>query len=92
MGKLLSTSPKLAYWVLSEQQIRIITADSELWGLIPEEQGDETNKSCINLLNVYSHFHPEVTDPQQLLDDTLECIQGIVRRLDGHRARREEQN
>ena len=78
MGKLLSTSPKLAYWALSEQQIRIITADSELWGLIPEEQGDEMNKSCINFLNVYSHFHPEVTAPQLLVDDAEEWLQDVI--------------
>ena len=55
MTKPFSTNPKLADWVPSEQQIQTITAARELWDLVPEEVGDETNKSCINILNVYSH-------------------------------------
>ena len=84
--------PELADWVPSEQQIQTITAARELWDLLPEEEGDDLNLFQINALDVRSHLHPEVTDPQQLLDDTLDFIQGIVRRRDGHRARREEQN
>ena len=92
MTKPFSSNPKLADWVPSEQQIQTITAARELWDLVPEEEGDDLNLFQINALDVRSHLHPEVTDPQQLLDDTLDFIQGIVRRRDGHRARREEQN
>ena len=38
---------------------------------MPEEEGDATNALRINTLNVYSHLHPEVTDPQQLIDDAF---------------------
>ena len=92
MTKPFSSNPKLEHWVLSEQQIQIITAARELWDLLPEEEGDDQNLFKINALDVRSHLHPEVTDPQQLLDETLDFIQGIVRRRDGHRDRREEQN
>ena len=92
MTKLSSNNPKLEHWVPSEQQIQTITAARELLDLVPEEEGDDLNLFKINALDVKSHIHPEVTDPQQLLDDTLEFIQGIARRLVVWRARREEQN
>ena len=92
MTKPFSSNPKLADWIPSEQQIQTITAARELWDLVPEEDGDDMTLFWINALDVRFHLHPEVTDPQQLLDDTLECIQGIVRRRDGHRARREGQS
>ena len=87
-----SSNPKLADWVHSEQQTQTITASREILDLVPEEEGDDLNLFKINALDVRSHLHPEVTDPQQLLDDTLDFIQEIGRRLDGHRTRREEQN
>ena len=65
---------KLADWVLSEQQIQTITAAREILDLVPEEEGDGTNAFTINALNVQSHLHPEVTAPQQLVDDTFEFI------------------
>ena len=74
MTKPFSANPKLADWVPSEQQIQTITAARELLDLVPEEEGDSTNKSVINALNVQSHRHPEVTDPQQLVDDTYEFL------------------
>ena len=83
MTKPFSTNPKLADWVPSEQQIQTITAARELLNLLPEEEGDDLNLFKINLLNVRSHGHPEVTDHQQLLDDMLDFVQEIVRRL-GH--------
>ena len=92
MTKPFSRNPKLEHWVLSEQQIQTITAARELCYLVPEEEGDDMNLFWINALGVRSHLNPEVIDPQQLLDDTLDFIQEIGRRLDGHRARREEQN
>ena len=92
MTKPFSSNPKLEHWVPSQQQIHTITAARELWDLVPEEECDDMNLFWINALDVRSHLHPEVTDPQPLLDDTLESIQGIVRRRDGHRARSEEQN
>ena len=92
MSKPFSSNPKLEHWVPSEQQIQTITAARELWDLVPEEEGDDHNLFKINALDVRSHLHPEVTNPQQLLDDTLDFLQEIGRRLDGHRARREEQN
>lgn len=52
MTKPFSTNPKLADWVPSEQQIQTITAARELVHLVPEEEGDETNKAVINALNV----------------------------------------
>ena len=76
-----SSNPKLADWIPSEQQIQTITAARELWDLLPEEEGDDLNLFKIDLLNVRSQGHPEVTEPQQLLDDTLDFVQGIVRRL-----------
>ena len=92
MTKPFSPNPKLADWVPSKQQIQTITAARDIWSLVPEEEGDDLNQFKINALDVRSHLHPEVTDPQQLLDDTLDFIQGIGRRLEGWRARREEQN
>ena len=74
MTKPFSSNPKLEHWVPSEQQIQTITAARELWDLVPEEEGDSTNKSVINALNVMCHLHPEVTDPQQLVDDTFKFI------------------
>lgn len=73
-----STNPKLSDWIPSEQQILTITAARELWDLVPEEEGDETNKSCINILNVYSHLHPEIADPQKLADDAQEWVHNVV--------------
>ena len=90
MTKPFSTNPKLADWVPSEQQIQTITAARELWDLVPEEEGDDLKLFKIYLLKVRSHGNPEVTDPQQLLDDTLDFVQGIVRRLG--RDRSEGQN
>ena len=92
MTKPFSSNPKLEHWVPSEQQIQTIAAARELWDLLPEEEGDDLNLFEINALDVRSHLHSEVTDPQQLLDDMLDVIQGIGRRLEGWRARREEQN
>ena len=67
MTQQFSSNPKLTDWVPSEQQIQTITAARDIWDLVSEEEeGDETNKSCINILNVYSHLHPEITEPQQL--------------------------
>ena len=66
MTKSFSTNPKLSDWVPSEQQIQTITAARELLELIPEEEGDECNRSVINDLNVFSCLIPEVTDPKQL--------------------------
>jgi hypothetical protein len=74
MTKPFSTNPKLADWVPSEQQIQTITAAREILDLVPEEEGDSTNAYTINALNVQSHLHPEVTDPQQLVDDTFETL------------------
>ena len=85
MTKPFSTNPKLADWVAqqrqemadwvpSEQQIQTITAARELLDLVPEEEGDSTNAYTINALNVQSHLHPEVTDPQQLVNDTYKTL------------------
>ena len=38
------------------------------------EEGDSTNAFTINALNVMCHLHPELTDPQQLVDDTFKFI------------------
>ena len=78
MTKPFSTNPKLADWVPSEQQIQTITAARELWDLVPEEEGDDLNLFKINALDVRCHLHPEVTAPQQLLDDTLDFIRELV--------------
>ena len=69
-----STNPKLADWIPSEQQIQTITAARELLNLVPEEEGDSTNAYTIKTLNFQSHLHPEVTDPQQLVDDAFEFL------------------
>ena len=74
MTKPFSTNPKLADWVPLEQQIQTITAARELLDLVPEEEGDSTNEFTINALNVMCHLLPEVTDPQQLVDDTFKFI------------------
>ena len=78
MTKPFSTNPKLADWVPSEQQIQTITAARELLDLVPEEEGDECNRSVINSLTVFSCLNPEVTDPKQLVDDTLEFLMQTV--------------
>ena len=88
MTKPFSSNPKLADWVPSEQQIQTITAARELWDLVPEEEGDETNKSSINILNVYSHLHPEITDPQQLADNAEKLVRNVV----AYRKRHEAEN
>ena len=90
MTKPLSINPKLADLVPSEQQIQAITAALLLRGLLPEEKGDDLNLFQINALDVRSLLHPEVNAPQLLLDDTLDFVQGIVRRLG--RDRSEGQN
>ena len=88
MTKPFRSNPKLADWVPSEQQIQTITAACELWHLVPEEEGDETNKPCINILNFYSHLHPEITDPQQLADNAEKLVRNVV----AYRKRHEAEN
>ena len=88
MTKPFSSNPKLADWVPSEQQIQTIIAARDIWDLVPEEEGDETNKSSINILNVYSHLHPEITDPQQLADAAEEWAHNVV----AYRKRHEAEN
>ena len=79
MTKPFSANPKLADWVPSEQQLQTITSARELLDLVPEEEGDSTNAYTVNALNVMCHLNPEVTDPQQLVDDTYEfLIQNIA--------------
>ena len=78
MTKPFSSNPKLADWVPSEQQIQTITAARELLDLVPEEEGDSTNEFTVNALNVMCHLNPEVTDPQQLVDDTYEFLMQII--------------
>ena len=70
MTKPLSANPKLADWVQSAQQIQTITGARELLDLVPEDEGESTNAITVNALNVMCHLKPEVTDPQQLVDDT----------------------
>ena len=86
MPKPFSTNPKLADWVPSEQHIETITAARDIWDLVPEEEGDETNKSSINILNVYSHLHPEITNPQQLADTAEEWADNVVTYRKRHEA------
>ena len=74
MTKPFSSNPKLADWIPSEQQIQTITGARELLDLVPEEEGDSTNAITVNALNVMWHLNPEVTDPQQLVDDTYEFL------------------
>ena len=74
MTKPFSANPKLADWVPSEQQLQTITGARELLDLVPEEEGDSTNTITVNALNVMCHLNPEVTDPQQLVDDTYELL------------------
>ena len=88
MTKPFSSNPKLADWVPSEQQIQTITAARDIWDLVPEEEGDETNKSSINILNVYSHLHPEITDPKQLADNAEKLVRNVV----AYRKRHEAEN
>ena len=92
MTKPFSSNPKLEDWVPSEQQIQTITAARELWDLVPVEEGDDLNRFKINALNVRSHLHPKVTNPQQLLDDTLAFIQMCASSHARAHARRDEQN
>ena len=81
MTKPFSTNPKLADWVPSPQQIKTIEEARLLLDLFPEEEGDATNGLRINALNVYAYLHPEVTDPQQLVDDTCQFMaQQVIRR------------
>ena len=81
MIKPFSTNSKLADWVPSPQQIETINEAHRLLGLVSEEEGDATNRLRINTLNVYSRLHPEVTDPQQLINDAFKFLaQQIDRR------------
>ena len=68
--------------------MQTITAARDIWDLVPEKEGDETNKSSINILNVYSHLHPEITDPQQLADTAEEWVHNVV----AYRKRHEAEN
>ena len=88
MTKPFSSNPKLADWVPSEQQIQTITAARDIWNLVPEEEGDETTQSSINILNVYSHLHPEITDPKQLADNAEKLVRNVV----AYRKRHEAEN
>ena len=74
MTKPFSTNPKLSGWVPSPQQIKTIEGARHLLGLVPEDDGDATNRLRVNTLNVYSRLHPEVTDSQQLIDDAFEFL------------------
>ncbi len=74
MSKSFSTNPRLVDWVPTPQQIKAIQEARRLLELLPEEEGDATNALRINTLNVYSFLHPEVTDPQQLVDDAFEFL------------------
>ena len=74
MTKPFSINPKLTDWVPSPQQIKTIEEARRLLGLLPEEDGDATNRLRVNTLNVYSRLHPEVTDPNQLIDDAFEFL------------------
>ena len=71
MTKPFISNTKLADLVSSEQKIQSITAAREPWDLVPEDKGDGLNLLLINALDVRFHLHPEVTSPQQLLDDTI---------------------
>ena len=81
-----STNPKLADWVPSEHQIQTITAARDIWDLVPEEEGDETNQSSINILNVHSHLHPEITYPKQLADNAEKLVRNVVAYRKPHKA------
>ena len=59
----------------------------ELVQIVPHNKSADLNIFKIYGLDVTSLNRPEVTDPQQLLDRTLDFIQEIGLRLDGHRAR-----
>ena len=74
MTKPFSINPKLTDWVPSPQQIKTIEEARRLLGLLPEKDGDATNRLRVNTLNVYSRLHPEVTDPNQLIDDAFEFL------------------
>ena len=74
MTQTFSANPKLADWVPSDQQLQTITGARELLDLVREEEGDSTNAYTVNALNVMCHLNPEVTDPQQLVDDTYEFL------------------
>ena len=86
MTKPFSTNRKLADWVPLEQQIQTITAARDTWDLVPEEEGDETNQSSINILNVYSHLHPEITYPKQLADNEENLVHNVVAYRKPHKA------
>ena len=48
--------------------------DSQLYLERSHVSFDDINLLWINALGVRSHLHPEVTDPQQLVDDTYEFL------------------
>ena len=73
MTKPFSTNPKLADWVPSEQQIQTITAAHELLDFVPEE-GSEIHKSVINALNGMCRLNPQVSDPQELVDNAYDLL------------------
>ena len=86
MSKSFSTNPRLVDWVPTPQQIKAIQEARRLLELLPEEEGDATNALRINTLNVYSFLHPEVTDPQQLVDDAFEFLALQVLRRRQHQS------
>ena len=57
----------------SEQQIQTITAARELLGFDPYEEHC-ANAYTLHALNVQCRFHPEVTDPQQLVNNTYKTL------------------
>ena len=64
---------KLAQWVPSEQQIQTISCAHELLDLVPEE-GSEIHKSVINALNGMCRLNPQVTDPQELVNNAYDLL------------------
>ena len=73
--------------VPSKQEIKTVTDARELWDSVPGEEGDEMSLYEINALDVNTNLHPEVTDPKQRMDNTLEFIEMYVPNREGNSAR-----
>ena len=78
MIKPFSSNPQLEKWRPSKKTISNIEKARELWGLEPEDIGDETNKFLINAINTAAYFYTTAS-PEELCSSAEETCNSAVR-------------
>lgn len=73
-----STNPKMRDWYPTEQQKKVILQAREILGVVPEDEGDDSNAFVINLLNGYASSNPDITDPKQLIHEYIDYHKSIA--------------